>query len=78
MEPIVGWWYGCPSGKTAAYTSMSALPYGWLSYRWRFSSLTTSRWLSRFFWVTASRRWPCRSASSHSASSRAPVGTVSK
>ena len=31
MEPIVGWWYGCPAGKSAAWMRWKALPYGWLS-----------------------------------------------
>ena len=54
------------------------VPYGRLSYDQRFSFFTTSRWLSRFSWLSASRSVPMRSASSQSASSSWCDGIVSK
>ena len=79
MEPMVGWWYGCPSGKSSAPGSFSSqVPYGWLSTDQRRSFLTTSRWLSSFSWVIAGSRLASRSDSSQSASSSSWLGSVSK
>ena len=63
------WWYGCSGGKRWPWSFSCHEPYGRLSYDQRFSFLTTSRWLSRFSWLSASRSVAIRSASSHRASS---------
>ncbi len=55
----------------------SQSPYGWLSYRWRRSFMTTWRWFSSFSPVIAGSIHPIRSDSSQSARSRWWEGTVS-
>ncbi len=77
IEPIVEWWYGCSGGNRYACTFSCHEPYGRLSYEKRFSFLTTSRWLSRFSWLSASGSVAMRSASSQRASSSWFDGSVS-